>query len=127
SMENARFQVDITVDEVALHEVYLPHFKRVTDEGVASVMSAYNSVNGEWCGQNRALLSDVLRHEWGFEGFVISDWIFGMRDAARSIPSGLDVEMPYRMVRANHLPAALDAGEASWDDVDAAVTCIVGN
>ena len=53
SMENARFAVDVTVDEVALHEVYLPHFKRIVDEGVACVMSAYNSVNGEWCGQSR--------------------------------------------------------------------------
>ncbi len=53
SMENARFKVDVTIDPRALHEVYLPHFKRVVDEGVASVMSAYNSVNGEWCGQNR--------------------------------------------------------------------------
>lgn len=79
SMENARFTVDIEVDDVALHEVYLPHFRRVVDEGVASVMSAYNSVNGEWAGQHHGLLTEVLRDEWGFEGFVISDWIFGMR------------------------------------------------
>ena len=121
SMENARFSVDIEVDEVALHEVYLPHFRRIVDEGAAAVMSAYNSVNGEWCGQNHHLLTGVLREEWGFEGFVISDWIFGLRDAARSLAAGLDIEMPYRMVRAQHLPAALDDGEASWDDVDAAV------
>jgi beta-glucosidase len=75
SMENARFSVDIEVDEVALHEVYLPQFRRIVDEGVASVMTAYNSVNGEWCGQNSALITDVLRGEWGFDGFVISDWI----------------------------------------------------
>ena len=66
SMENARFTVDITVDEAALHEVYLPHFRRIVDEGVAVVMSAYNSVNGEWCGENGALLTEVLRDEWGF-------------------------------------------------------------
>ncbi|MBX3313235.1 MAG: glycoside hydrolase family 3 C-terminal domain-containing protein [Actinobacteria bacterium] len=125
SMENARFTVDVTVDEVALHEVYLPHFKRIVDEGVASVMSAYNSVNGEWAGQSRALLTDVLRDEWGFEGFVISDWIFGMRDAATSVTAGLDVEMPYRMVRAQHLPDALERGDASWDDVDRSVRRIV--
>ena len=112
SMENARFSVDIEVDDVALHEVYLPHFRRIVDEGVASVMSAYNSVNGEWCGQNRELLTDVLRGEWGFEGFVISDWIFGLRDAATSLTAGLDIEMPYRMVRAQHLAGALERGDA---------------
>ncbi len=125
SMENARFTVDVEVDEVALHEVFLPQFRRVVDEGVASVMSAYNSVNGEWCGQNRELLTDVLRGEWGFTGFVISDWIFGLRDAAASLAAGLDIEMPYRMVRASHLPVALEEGRASWDDVDVAVARVV--
>ncbi|CAB4323591.1 MAG: family 3 glycosyl hydrolase [Actinobacteria bacterium] len=125
SMENARFSVDIEVDEVALHEVYLPHFRRIIDEGVASVMSAYNSVNGEWAGQNHALLTGVLRDEWGFEGFVISDWIFGMRDAAPSVTAGLDIEMPYRMVRAHHLPEALERGDAHWTDVDRSVERII--
>ncbi len=125
SMENARFSVDIEVDEVSLHEVYLPHFRRIVDEGVAAVMSAYNSVNSEWAGQSSALLNDVLRGEWGFEGFVISDWIFGLRDAATSLSGGLDIEMPYRMVRANNLPAALASGDASWDDVDTAVTRVL--
>lgn len=125
SMENARFSVDIEVDEVALHEVYLPHFRRIIDEGAASVMSAYNSVNGEWCGQNQELLTGVLRDEWGFRGFVISDWIFGLRDAVTSLAAGLDIEMPYRMVRAQHLPEALESGDASWVDVDAACERIV--
>ena len=126
SMENARFSVDIEVDDVALHEVYLPHFRRIIDEGVASVMSAYNSVNGEWCGQNYELLTRVLREEWGFEGFVISDWIFGLRDAAKSVTAGLDIEMPYRMVRQQHLTGALEGGDASWEDVDRSVERIVG-
>src|SRR5437763_9332469 len=125
SMENARFSVDIEVDDVALHEVFLPHFRRIVEEGVAAVMSAYNSVNGEWCGQNTMLLTDVLRDEWGFRGFVISDWIFGLRDAAPSVAAGLDIEMPYRMVRAQHLPQALEDGEVSWADVDSAVERIV--
>ena len=122
SMENARFSVDISVDEVALHEVYLPHFRRVVDEGVAVVMSAYNSVNREWCGDSRTLLTDILRDEWGFRGFVISDWIFGMRDAAASVHAGLDVEMPYRMMRAQHLATAIEAGEVTWDEVRRSVT-----
>lgn len=125
SMENARFSVDIEIDEVALHEVYLPHFRRIVGEGVAAVMSAYNSVNGEWCGQNRTLLTDILRGEWGFDGFVISDWIFGVRHAATSLAAGLDIEMPYRMVRAQHLGEALERGDASWSDVDEAVGHLV--
>ena len=122
SMENARFKVDVAVDEQALHDVYLPHFKRIVDEGVAAVMSAYNAVNGEWCGQSRDLLTGVLREEWGFDGFVISDWIFGLRDAGPSLAAGLDVEMPYRMIRAHGLDAALAAGEVAEDDVADAVT-----
>ena len=122
SMENARFSVDVTVDEVALHEVFLPHFRRIVDEGVASVMSAYNAVNGEWCGQSPSLLTDVLRTEWGFDGMVIADWIFGLRDAGASVAAGLDVEMPYRMIRAHGLDAALAAGECDEDDIRAAVT-----
>jgi len=122
SMENARFVVDVTVDEVSLHEVFLPQFRRVVDEGVAVVMSAYNSVNGHWCGENRPLLTDVLRDEWGFQGFVISDWIFGLRHAAASVGAGLDVEMPYRMMRAQGLPTALQRHEVSQDDVDRCVT-----
>jgi beta-glucosidase len=125
SMENARFAVDVQVDDVALHEVYLPHFKRVVDEGVASVMSAYNSVNGAWAGENRGLLTDILREEWGFTGFVISDWILGLRDAPLSLSAGLDVEMPWRMLRREGLPAALVDGRVTWDDVDRAVTRLV--
>lgn len=125
SMENARFKVDMEIDEVALHEVYLPHFRRIVDEGVACVMSAYNMVNGTYCGDHRGLLTEILRDEWGFDGFVISDWILGLRDAAASVHAGLDIEMPYRMVRASHLADALDSGSASWDDVRAAVTRVV--
>ena len=122
SMENARFQVDVTVDDQALHEVYLPHFKRIVDEGVACVMSAYNAVNGEWCGESPTLLTDILRDQWGFEGFVISDWIFGLRDAATSVNAGLDVEMPARMVRYERLEAAIDAGAVADGAIERAVS-----
>ncbi|MDR2566338.1 MAG: glycoside hydrolase family 3 C-terminal domain-containing protein [Bifidobacteriaceae bacterium] len=120
SMENARFAVDVTVDDRALHEVYLPHFRRVIEEGVAGVMSSYNSVNGEWAGQNAGLLTDVLRGMWGFEGVTVSDFIWGIRDAALSLRAGLDVEEPFAQLRATRLPADLDAGRASWADVDRA-------
>jgi beta-glucosidase len=125
SIENSRFKVDVAVDEKALHEIYLRQFKRIVDGGVAAVMSAYNMVNGEYCGENRVLLTDILRDEWGFEGFVISDWIFGLRDAARSVSAGLDVEMPYRMLRAGHLREALESGTIGWPEVDAAAIHVV--
>jgi beta-glucosidase len=118
SIENARFKVDVRADERALHEVYLPHFRRIVAEGVASVMTAYNSLNGEWCGQNRALLEGILRDEWGFEGIVVSDFQYGLRDAALSVEAGLDVEMPFVMIRAQRLPGVLERGELSIGAVD---------
>ena len=125
SMEEARFRVDVTVDERALHEVYLPHFRQVADEGVASVMSAYNSVNGEWCGQNSVLLTDVLRTEWGWDGFVTSDFIAGLRDPVLSVTAGLEIEMPFRQQRAQHLPAAVADGRLDRADVAARVEATV--
>ncbi len=95
SIENSRFRVDVSVPERALHEVYLPHFRVVCGEA-ASVMSAYNLLNGEHCGHSRALLQGVLRDRWGFRGFVTSDWIWGVRDGRAGIAAGMDVEMPSR-------------------------------
>ena len=117
SMEDARFEVDVQVDEHDLHEVYLPHFKAVVDAGAESVMSAYNRVRGEYMDENAALLTAVLRDEWGFTGFVTSDWVFGTHDAARSLAAGLDVEMPLRLVRARDLPAALADGRVGREAV----------
>ncbi|MGE5289798.1 MAG: beta-glucosidase family protein [Micromonosporaceae bacterium] len=125
SIENARFAVDVTVDEEALHQVYLPHFRAVIDAGADAVMSAYNSVNGEWAGQNRALLTGILREEWGFTGFVMTDFVWGLRDPVGSLAAGQDLEMPFRQQRARHLPAALRSGRVSMTDVETAGTRIV--
>jgi beta-glucosidase len=110
SIENARFRIDVTVDEHALHEVYLPHFKRIVEAGVESVMSSYNSINGHWADEHEVLLSDILRDEWGFRGFVTSDWVFGVHDPIVSLAAGMDVEMPLRNLRARALPVALKDG-----------------
>jgi len=117
SMENERFEVDVTVDEHALHEVYLPHFKAVVDAGADSLMTAYNKVRGEYMDVNGPLLTGVLRDEWGFTGFVTSDWVFGTHDAVASLRAGLDIEMPLRLRRARELPAALRTGTVSRSDV----------
>jgi beta-glucosidase len=121
SMENARFKVDVSISPRALHEVYLPHFKRCVEEGVAAVMSAYNSVNGEWCGQNKVLLTDILKKKWGFDGFVMTDFIFGMRDAKKAALAGQDVEMPFHMHFHQHLKDLVEIGEVPLERVDDAV------
>lgn len=125
SIENARFRVDVQVDEDVLHEVYLAHFKRVIEAGVASVMSSYNSVNGEWAGQSRLLLTEILRDQWNFAGFVMSDFIFGLRDAAISLKNGLDIEAPFAQQRAMHLNDALKSGGISSVDVGKAAMNIL--
>jgi len=107
SMENERFEVDVSVDEHALHEVYLPHFKAIVDAGTDSLMTAYNQVRGRFMDVNAPLLTDILRKEWGFEGFVTSDWVFGTHDAVESLQAGMEIEMPLRLRRARELPHAL--------------------
>lgn len=118
SMENARFTVDVSIDEADLHDVYLPHFKRCVDEGVAAIMSSYNSVNGEWAGQNEYLLTDVLREQWGWKGITVSDFVWGLRDAGKSLNAGLDLEEPMAQQRAMHLRRQLADGETSWEMVE---------
>lgn len=121
SMENARFTVDVTISPRALHEIYLSHFKRVVDEGVAAVMSAYNSVNGEWCGQNKILLTDILKKQWGFAGYVLTDFMFGMRDAKKAALAGQDLEMPFQMQYHQHLKRLVEDGQVPLERIDDAV------
>lgn len=122
SMEVARFRVDVRVAEDALRQVYLPHFRTVVEAGVDCVMSAYNSVNGSWSGQNRHLLTDILRGEWGFTGFVMTDFIWGLRDPIGSVTAGQDLEMPFRQQRAATLAGALAAGSLRRADVERAAS-----
>jgi len=89
NIENSRFRVNVKADERTLREVYLPHFKKSIRAGAASVMGAYNLYEGDHCCESDFLLNKVLREDWGFEGFTISDFIFGIRDALKAIKSGL--------------------------------------
>ena len=118
SMENARFRVDVTISPRPLHELYLRHFKCAVDEGVASIMSAYNSVNGEWCGQNYALLTQILKQQWSFQGFVMTDFIFGMRDFKKAALAGQDIEMPFAMIYKQHLKSLVERGEVPVERID---------
>jgi beta-glucosidase len=94
NQEFERHRVDEKIDERTLHEIYLPAFKAAVQEaGVLSVMSAYEKVNGLYCAENPYLLDEVLRKQWGFRGFVVSDW-GGTYGTADSIKAGLNLEMP---------------------------------
>lgn len=113
NLELTRFEMSANIDVRSLHEVYLPHFKRCVVEGAAaSVMSAYNKVNGVYCGEHPELLTDILRDDWGFTGFVESDWFLGTRSTAPAINAGMDIEMPapYRFTD-EKLQEALDSGD----------------
>ena len=94
SIENLRFKVDVTASERTLREVYLPHFKACVDAGAASVMGAYNKFAGDHCCESETLLTRILKDEWGFAGYTISDFTFGVRNGKKAMKSGLNVEMP---------------------------------
>ena len=120
NLEITRFEMSANIDVRTLHEVYLPHFKRVVQEaGAASVMSAYNKVNGVYCGEHPVLLNDILRDDWGFKGFVESDWFLGTRSTGEAIAAGMDIEMPaaYRFKDDKVLEALAD-GEITEAHID---------
>ena len=92
--ENYRFMGNSVVSEAAMRRLYLRVFERIVKHAKpASVMCAYNQVNGTFCSENRWLLTDVLRREWGFDGLVMTDW-GAMHDRVASLKAGLDLEMP---------------------------------
>lgn len=121
SIEETRTKVDTRVDERTLREVYLPHFKRLADADVASFMSAYNKVNGDYCGESRHLLREILKEEWGYRGFVMSDFFTGVYDGVKAAKAGLDLEMPWTMAYGTKLVAAVEKGEVPVAVIDEAV------
>ncbi len=120
SIEDLRFSVNAECGDAALYDVYLPHFKKCVEAGAMSVMGAYNRVNGEYCCENKRLLTEILRDEWGFEGFTLSDFFFGVHNGPAALAAGMDVEMPY-IFRYAFLGAALRAGRITEAQVDTAV------
>lgn len=126
SIEDTRFNVDVSVDERSLREIYLRHFEEAVQRGrAASVMSAYNLVNGQYCAENTHLLHDVLKGDWGFQGFVESDWILGTRSTVPSIQAGLDIEMPVAGHYGQPLADAVAGGQVPDALIDAAVRRIL--
>ncbi|UCD02582.1 MAG: glycoside hydrolase family 3 C-terminal domain-containing protein [Promethearchaeota archaeon] len=121
SIENARFKVNVKIDERTLREVYLPHFKRCVEEGCATIMSAYNKLRGKYCGHNDYLLRDILKGDWKFQGFVHSDWMYGVKNTVGGITGGLDVEMPRaKYYKYRKIKRALEWGNISQAMIDEA-------
>lgn len=118
NQESDRFGINEIISQRTLREIYLPAFKASVEEGhVASVMSAYPKVNGEFCCQNDELQNEILKKEWGFQGFITSD--FGaVHSTVPSAMAGLDLEMPTGKYFGSALEAAVRSGQVPMSVID---------
>ena len=117
NQEYERFSISAEVDERTLREIYLPAFETAVKKAQPwTVMCAYNKLNGAYCSEHHELLVDILKDEWGFEGFVVSDW-GAVHDRVKSLQGGLDLEMPGPKDR--RVKAVVDAVQAG--ELDEAV------
>ncbi|KKM93005.1 hypothetical protein LCGC14_1212730, partial [marine sediment metagenome] len=99
---------------------------KCVDAGVASIMNAYNKVNGKYCGHNPHLLRDILKDDWDFKGFVITDFAWGIRNGALAVEAGVDIEMPFQWRMApNKLIGYLNDGRITEEQIDEAVLRIL--
>jgi len=123
---------NVSIDERALHELYLPPFEAAVKAGVSSVMCAYNKINGAWACESAELQEGILRGLWGFQGFVTSDW--GALHSPAAITAGMDLEMPGRELAGRPggpyfreaLKNAIESGSIPMAALDSAVTRILG-
>jgi beta-glucosidase len=122
NQETDRMRMSADVDQRTLREIYLPAFERIVKEAQpATLMCSYNKINGVFSSQNRWLLTDLLRGEWGFNGAVISDW-GAVHDTPAALAAGLDLEMPGTDGRTPPLVTeAVQAGHLDKGDLDTAV------
>ncbi len=122
NQEHNRFRIDAQVSERALQEIYLPAFKAaVLEADVWCVMSSYNLINGIYGSEQNDILGNKLIEEWGFRGFVVSDWFATryMRDTANTVKAGLSLEMPIAIVyHKKKLEKVIDTGEINEEKLD---------
>lgn len=122
NQEHRRMSVDAIVDERTLREIYLASFEDVIKEAQPwTVMSAYNKINGEYASENTYLLNDILKDEWGFEGFVVSDW-GAVNERVASLANGLELEMPSSFgIGEKKIIDAVNGGELTIEKLDQSV------
>ncbi|QIZ08203.1 glycosyl hydrolase [Priestia megaterium] len=122
NQEHRRMSTDAIVDERTLREIYLASFEGAVKKAQPwTVMSAYNKVNGEYASENEYLLTDILKEEWGFEGFVVSDW-GAVNEREDALSAGLELEMPASNgIGEQKIIAAVRIGKLSEEKLDRAV------
>lgn len=122
SQELRRMAMNAVLDERTLREIYLTGFEIAVKEGGAkAIMSSYNQINGTYANENRHLLQDILRKEWGFDGIVITDW-GGSNDHVEGVKARSNLEMPKPgLDSARQIISALESGSLTKEDLD---TCV---
>ena len=121
NQEKDRLQVSVEISERALREIYLKGFEiAVKKSAPVSVMCAYNKLFSIWCSENKLLLTDILKEEWGFKGFVVSDW-GAVQNSGRAIAAGLDLQMPHCWNMTERLEEATKKGILSEERLNDAV------
>ena len=127
NQEYQRLRISSEMDERTLREIYLPAFETAVKKARPwTVMCAYNKLNGTYCSENHRLLVDILKNEWGFEGFVVSDW-GAVHDRVASLKGGVDLEMPGpRERRVKAVVEAVRSGALDGSVLDESVRRILG-
>ena len=126
NQETNRFSVSEEIDERTLREIYLPGFEIcVKKASPTTIMCSYNAINGELSSQNKWLLKDLLRDEWGFKGLVMSDW-GAVYDRVKGIKADLSLEMPYSGGHTdNDIVQAVKSGKLKMEELDEAVSHVL--
>ena len=125
NQEIERGTINAEVDERTLREYYLKVFEvLLANSNPTSVMCAYNKLNGIWCSENKFLLNDLLKEEWGYDGLVVSDW-GAVHNICKCLRAGLDLQMPRNRDIAEQLTKGLNNGDISMDDIDRAVEAML--
>ena len=127
NQEFNRHHCSSDMDERTLHEIYLPAFKMAVEEGeVASVMTAYNLINGVHASEHDYLNNQVLKGDWAFDGFIVSDWV-STYDGLACAKGGLDLEMPSgKMMSKENLIPAIESGVLQEEQIDDKLRRILG-
>ncbi len=126
NQENSRLSIDTIVDERTMREIYLPAFENTVKRSQPSqIMCSYNRLNGVFLSDNKLMLTDVLRNEWGFKGMVVSDW-GAVNNRVAGVKAGMDLQMPTdNGMNAPKIIDAYNKGELTMEEIDSVVTHVL--